>query len=146
MKLVERIHGPDGSIYLRRIKLTPSTPWGQLLFHTFFRGDMDADPHDHPWDFTTFPLNSYAELVGPATIQVVKRFRFHHRYAGHTHRVLHATDFRVPFYTLVWRGPYRRTWGFWRDWKEFVPYWEYLGLKPPARLGPSDKTRKVKES
>ena len=42
----------DGSKYMTRV-------WfGRLRVHVFYRGDADADPHDHPWDFWTFPLTS----------------------------------------------------------------------------------------
>src|SRR3546814_1271720 len=39
--------------------------WGQLLWHVFYRGDEDPDPHDHPWDFWTRPLfqGYYEELM-----------------------------------------------------------------------------------
>lgn len=36
---------------------------GRLRLHIFHRGDNDADPHDHPWNFWTFPLTSYVEEV-----------------------------------------------------------------------------------
>ena len=78
---------------------------GRLRFHVFHRGDLDADPHDHPWDFWTFPLRSYVEEVaipvggylsgdraGESNFElrrfVVKAFRWHFRPAEHRHRVL----------------------------------------------------------
>lgn len=83
---------------------------GRLRLHVFYRGDADPDPHDHPWEFWTFPLTSYVEEVMWAPVadairdgtsmasfpdpsnlisrQGVKRFRWHYRPATHCHRVL----------------------------------------------------------
>lgn len=159
---------------------------GRLRFHIFHRGDLDADPHDHPWNFWTFPLRSYVEEVaipvggyigGPRSGEsnfeirrfVVERFRWHFRPAEHRHRVighyagyvqgpsldnlpdglfktmtpaeanaLMASDSRYlavaddkKIATIVWRGPMRRTWGFWKSragrwcWQKFDKYiWE----------------------
>lgn len=36
---------------------------GRLRLHIFYRGDLDPDCHDHPWDFWTFPLTPYVEEV-----------------------------------------------------------------------------------
>ena len=100
------IYGADGeheTPYMTRFWI------GRLRLHIFHRGDADPDCHDHPWDFTTFPLRSYVEEVleerkqtrwsgGEKTVttyfirhtQIVKAFRFHFRKAEHRHRVLGA--------------------------------------------------------
>lgn len=75
---------------------------GRLRLHIFHRGDGDPDPHDHPWDFWTFPLTSYVEEVTTcdpqghhSTVrQVVRGWRLHHRPGTHTHRVLGRLDTR----------------------------------------------------
>lgn len=158
--LVQEIYGKDGTLYLRRWRLTPRFPFGQLCLHTFFRGDEDKDPHDHPWDFWTFPFTSYIEEVpisawrGNDTLLVrermslrtVERWRWHKRDASHIHRVvvpsngspnaLDAPDF--PFRTLVWLGRFRQhhKWGFWvpdpaRPGFRMKIHWKvYLGIKP----------------
>lgn len=93
---------------------------GRLRLHVFHRGDNDADPHDHPWSFWTFPLTSYVEevtapcasdsmwnYVKTGTMgtayrsyrQVVRAFRLHYRPATHTHRVLGR-----------WTGRWERPW------------------------------------
>lgn len=86
--------------------------FGRLRLHIFHRGDEDPDPHDHPWDFWTFPLTPYVEEVANPQIaeplqntrkvgsgwsdtlikhvQVVQAFRWNFRPATHTHRVLGA--------------------------------------------------------
>lgn len=101
------IYGVDGeheTPYMTRIWI------GRLRLHIFHRGDADPDPHDHPWDFWTFPLTSYVEEItidehaaecdlnaipGYALHlgfaierRVVRAFRLHFRPARHLHRVL----------------------------------------------------------
>ena len=118
---------------------------GRLRLHIFYRGDNDPDPHDHPWDFWTFPLTSYVEEVTNPHVtgddrgnpyvyrRVVERFQLHYRRATHCHRVLGrwsgaltpvpmSSDFKpAPTHTdgkiitLVWRGKSERPWGFLRD-------------------------------
>lgn len=133
----ETIHGAHGehrSPYLTRLWI------GRLRLHIFHRGDADPDPHDHPWDFWTFPLTAYVEEVRlercgrPPLVycQIVPAFRWSFRPAEHTHRVLgpaggtstlgikYAPEIwgrlaRVRqgrIITIVWRGPNRRQWGF----------------------------------
>ena len=126
----------DGVLYLTRFFLTPYTRWGQLMLHRFAQGDYDRHTHDHPFDFWTFPFSSYWEVVredwGIEYHRVVRSFRLHHRPAEFSHRVVSRVDVGVgiphdgepivplnqrkaPFWTLVWRGPRRRQWGFWTD-------------------------------
>jgi len=97
------VHGEHVTNYLTRIYC------GRLRLHIFHRGDNDPDPHDHPWDFWTFPLTPYVEEVvtwssskmalakvlgkdneGGFTRhrQVVPAFRLTYRPATHTHRVI----------------------------------------------------------
>ena len=125
--------------------------FGRLRWHTFYRGDDDPDCHDQPWSFTTFPLTSYVEeyvdlVIGQEPItryRVVKAFRFHHRPATFTHRVLGRWDRRATMgyperppqiktgkiHTIVWRGNPERDWGFlkkrdgewcWVGFKEYI--------------------------
>jgi hypothetical protein len=104
------IYGADGehsTPYMTRIWI------GRLRLHIFHRDDADPDPHDHPWEFWTFPLTGYVEeVVDPVitdtmaehdlyeghwdnrtgsamtSFRVVGAFRLHHRTATHTHRVI----------------------------------------------------------
>lgn len=95
-----------GDAYMTRMWI------GRLRLHVFHRGDEDPDPHDHPWDFWTFPLVPYVEEVtspfladgirqfgagregsGSAAFksrQVVQAWRWNFRPATHTHRVIGA--------------------------------------------------------
>jgi hypothetical protein len=142
------IYGRDGehsTPYLTRYKIG-----SRLMVNVFHRGDEDPDPHDHPWDFWTFPLTSYVEevpLEGPGRHpyitdfvtraphterRIVRAFRLHRRKAEHIHRVLgrHNSAWRGPvvlprgcIITLVWRGRDRRSdrWGFWVNDREQYP-------------------------
>lgn len=100
------LYGDDGDCrtpYLTRLVI------GRLRLHIFHRGDADPDPHDHPWDFWTFPLTAYVEdvtvrkldalagdhdpwsprvLRSETSRQVVPAFRWSFRAAEHTHWVL----------------------------------------------------------
>lgn len=147
--------GHENTVYLDRIALTPYTPFGQLLLHIFWRGDADQDPHDHPFDFWTMPLTSYDELeldprTGDMLLQTVSAWSWHARPAEHTHRVLYRTHRPgATIFTLVWRRPRRRSWGFWqhddgsrdarlprRFGRVFVPWRVYLGLRPNPLQSP----------
>lgn len=132
--------------------------FGRLRLHIFHRGDNDPDPHDHPWEFWTFPLTSYVEEVyvpeyrrpwdhkivsAQRRLELVERFKLHHRPATHCHRVLggyygldaYSEGKATPMVderkvvTIVWRGKIGRKWGFlknrsgvwcWVPWKEYV--------------------------
>lgn len=137
---ISTIYGADRETpYMTRVIV------GRLRLHIFHRGDEDPDPHDHPWDFWTFPVTSYVEEVTTdvgvfATIyarrrQLVRAFRLHHRPAEHMHRVLGRwsgchDDIRPGrIVTVVWLGRSRRAWGFlktrdgrwcWIAWREYV--------------------------
>lgn len=135
---------------------------GRLRLHIFHRGDNDPDPHDHPWDFWTFPLTPYEEevaepvtkgiaplellLCGPEHYtlrrQIVSAFRLHYRPATHCHRVIGRHGSIGPIVTIVWRGRNGRKWGFlrnrdgkwcWTPWKEYV-----FGGGKQAPCGPTD--------
>ena len=125
------------------------TVWeiGRLRLHCFHRGDIDPDPHDHMWDFWTFPLVSYIERIwtsglapdeGEWHYQAVHAWRIHKRSAEHTHLLVCAVSHPRPIWTIVWRGPNRREWGFWvlrekqtskmvgYDGRKFVPWRQYI--------------------
>lgn len=94
------IYGRDGehwNPYMTQVWI------GRLRLHIFHRGDLDPDCHDHPWEFWTFPLNSYVEdvaeqntitnldLLGEpikVTRKLVEAFKVHHRPAEYAHRVI----------------------------------------------------------
>jgi hypothetical protein len=119
-----------------------------VRLHKFWRGDDDRAPHDHPWNFWTFPLCSYKELVeykrvtaypyDPVKgrrrferrwlreVQEVKAFRLHRRPAKYRHIVLGRADgSSKPFWTLVVAGRVRNKWGFFPQPERFVPWREW---------------------
>jgi hypothetical protein len=113
---------------------------GCLRLHKFWRGDEDRAPHDHPWDFWTFPLASYAEteetLVGYERVRgvsspiwwrrdnTVKAFRIHYRPAKYRHIVRGGLT-GMPFYTIVFTTGVKNKWGFWPSPTTFVPWREW---------------------
>lgn len=108
--------------------------WAIVPFwvHCFHRGDCDPDPHDHEFDFVTFPLVSYVEHVLVETqtgewverYRLVKAWRFHRRKAEYRHRILGKWNGRVygngnpgvvhgKVWTILWKSkPRRKSWGF----------------------------------
>lgn len=144
----------ERTLYLARLPLTPMTRWGQLLWHVFYRGDEDPDPHDHPWDFWTMPLGQgyYEEVMehdGTIRLNRVRAWHWHFRSWAYTHRVLYpehsdggfgrlvdshsgiqapyrGTNACWPLFTLVFRRNYNgRPWGFWV--KSNNPVLEHIG-------------------
>lgn len=113
-----------------------------LRLHKFWRGDDDRAPHDHPWNFITFPFRDYLEHVqepsGREYVRVVKRLRFHYRPSGYRHIVLHGLEdisylrdglrhkaqlrTSKPFWTIVITGRRTRSWGFWPEHDHYI-YW-----------------------
>lgn len=135
MRFIERIYGRvDGekTCYLTRIQLWRTKHKGAGLYlHIFHRGDWDPDPHDHPWDFWTFPLTSYYEqrmaADGYLYINKVPGWRWTFLPATYAHRVLGRrykmedlewgfgtyTGLPGSIVTLVWHEAVSRKWGFW---------------------------------
>ena len=102
--------GPDRDRhYVTQIQLTPKTRWGWIILRVFHFTDRLCDPHDHGYNFWTFPLTSYEENVMDRETfeirqQTVKAFRFHWRPRTHTHQVLWPSHGRHEhFMTIAWR-------------------------------------------
>lgn len=117
-------------LYMRRWRIGPK--WGPgIRLHQIVRGDGDREMHDHPFAFLSLILwGGYFEhrpnprYCGPvpgsdlsrgafdATQQSVRRWHgplsFVFRRAGDLHRL----TLDRPAWTLVFRGPIRREWGF----------------------------------
>lgn len=105
-----------------------------IYLHIFHRSDADVF-HDHPWPFVTIPLwRGYREYTMDG-INQLKPFRAYYRPATWLHRVQLFRDFRTvphtekPAVTLVLRGRFCRTWGFWLGdrWEDFRTYFRRLG-------------------
>jgi hypothetical protein len=106
-----------------------------LRLHKFYRGDDDRAPHTHPFDFWTFPLAEYRELVSvprvsttgtPFTqnfIAKVRAFKWHYRPHKYRHIVLGRADgLKKPFWTIVFARFRSADWGFWTSPTTYVSY------------------------
>jgi hypothetical protein len=119
----------NGRPYLDRLRIV-QTPWFSVLLHRIHTPDLDRDPHDHPWWFTSLILSgSYEERIwdDPDRLNWVRtrrRPRFSLRAVRFTeaHRIT-AVDGLL--WTLVLTGPRRREFRFWTpagpvDWREYL--------------------------
>lgn len=97
--------------------------WFHIRLHTFYQGDDDSAPHDHPWWFITIPFTTYKETVftpdGRANTRKVRAFMPHFRRATHRHFVLEPEK---PFRTIILTGTLKRDWGFWPNEHSFIPH------------------------
>lgn len=134
---------PDGT-YLRRWFIA-TTRWGCIYLHKIMRSDMDQDPHDHPWNFTSIILKGgYREhtyiwwtdqntRLGVISHDVKPLNVIRHR-AEDIHQVkLYGNE--DPAWTLVFRGTYRRHWNFIQEdgpvfWRKYLDYWGPDTLDP----------------
>lgn len=120
--------GDGNSPYLTRWTLL-SCRLGAIYIHKFHRSDS-PEHHDHPWNFASVILwRGYIE----ETVSVrhnSQQWNYKRVWPGMTlrrqatwrHRVILVDD--KPAWTLVFRGPERREWGFftakgWQRWKEY---------------------------
>jgi len=121
----------DGEIYLRRWRLI-ETPWFGVLLHRIAKPDDGRSYHDHPWSFVSFVLRGwYRELVmwGPEGHPRIFAARRLVRWvtakrAEDAHRIEAVPPGGA--WTLVLRGPRRRTWGFYAP--NWIPWHVYLNV------------------
>lgn len=104
--------------YLRRYFIFTCKRFNIYLHH-IRRSDDDPDPHDHPWDFSTFILRGSYTNEGyrqcgasyPCLHPEFKDVRWYaKRKAEHIHQVKLIKKKMV--WTLIFTGPYRREWNF----------------------------------
>ena len=107
-----------------------------IYLHHILRSDEDRDLHDHPWPFTSLVLlggyweeEPWIEGTTPETWRsfTARTWRgplsvIRHQ-AKDYHRVI-LGDVDRPAWTLVFRGPRERRWGFrtksgWVHWKDY---------------------------
>lgn len=124
----------DGSVYLRRWFIykhkNPEKMTRRLMLHKFYRGDVDIDHHDHPWDFTSLILKggyweeSFRNVeTGKAAMTWYKPLSLIRRAADWAHRVVLPEG--QTCWTLVMTSPKKRSWGFytvngWCPWRRYV--------------------------
>lgn len=116
----------QGVLYLRRWILTPRIFGYQIFLHKIVRPDHDRCLHDHPWGFFGIVLSGgYTEDLPGGIRRTNKPGRFINRWSPNfTHRI-HSLLNGKASWTLLIRGPYRRSWGFytprgWMGWKAFL--------------------------
>lgn len=140
---VQRITGPDGTLYLWRLYLI-ETPFGGIKLHRIVRPDHDRAMHDHPWDFLSIVLRGgYTEAIDDGTFVPTAnvaavfpwrrvRWASFHR-AEDRHRIVKLERNR-PAWTLVLSGRKRRPWGFVEHpgapWERWDLYLERIGRQP----------------
>jgi len=106
----------DGEVYMRRWRFGNPNGFG-IRLHQILKSDPGRIHHDHPFDFVSVILRGgYIEH----TPQGVGRYE-----AGSVlvrpAESLHRLELIEPTWTLVFRGPYRRQWGFakWEHWQDY---------------------------
>ena len=110
-----------GSLYMKRWRWFSNDGIG-VRVHNIRRSDSDRELHDHPFDFTSIILwGGYWETRDDGSRTCYGPGSVVHRRA----EMLHRLELPGPAWTLVFRGPYRREWGFVRDgvwirWQDFV--------------------------
>lgn len=87
------------------------------VLHRFTAAEPEADPHDHPWGFTSFVVcGGYVEEVFNRYGTSVERVHLPGESlrveAGHVHRIVRLVDGEC--WTLVLPGPTERVSGFYR--------------------------------
>lgn len=100
----------------------------QLCLHKWFRSDNDRALHDHSGDSISMVIRgAYLEIFAADVSRIVLPFRPVFRKAETPHRVmlLSRSHEQRPVWSLWFRWPPRREWGFhcpkgWRHWKDFL--------------------------
>lgn len=108
-----------GAPYLKRIYVLV-TPWFSVMLHRIFRPDGQRELHDHPWTFLSFVLRGWYREDTPEGERRIRWMNWKRAEDRHSIRFVS----RKPVWTLVFTGPRRRIWGFWREGR-FIPWREY---------------------
>lgn len=134
MKLLQKrvLTGCDGSPYLTRWYLIDGR-FGGIMLHRFHRSDEDKHLHDHPWNFASVLLwGGYFEEVQCSSLECEwtgfiwrPPFSVLFRRAGFAHAVRLRPGTEGKVWSLVFKGPQVRRWGFhteggWVHWKAYL--------------------------
>lgn len=104
-----------GDDYITRWRII-DTPWFGIFLHKIHRPDACPIWHDHPWSFIGFVLRGgYVESVrDPKTTLISERHvRWFNRKRLIDAHFIARLD-RTPTTTLLFVGPTKRKWGYWR--------------------------------
>lgn len=119
------------SLYLRRFYVYRGKDTHYFI-HYIRRSDNDRDPHDHPWDFSSYMIaGGYTEQIafrsgGSPTKSYTRALKPGQKIfnqAEHTHKV--SLPLGQTAWTFVAAGNARRVWGFltengWVDWRTYL--------------------------
>lgn len=95
--------------------------WG-IRIHHIVSSDLDRELHDHPFDFVSLIIcgPGYFEELVDGSVTFYPQFSIVRRRAEDLHRL----ELTGPVWTIVFRGPRKRRWGFMTTdgWKEAETY------------------------
>ena len=108
------------------------------VLHHFTAAEPEADPHDHPWGFTSFVLSGgYVEEVfevefGWSRTVTRRQGEAFTVDAGHVHRIVRLLEGEC--WTLVLPGPLERVSGFYRWAEDGTPMYRRWDQQEWGRL------------
>ena len=135
--LVKEIVAKNGQVRFRRFRLL-QTPWRAVYIHQIMGSDLDADMHDHPFDFSSVILEgAYQEQTSYAPDFVGSQFKTY--YSGdvivHKAEDVHKlTLISGEVWTLVFTSGRDRDWGYRLRDGSWVPHKTYRQLKNEGKL------------
>lgn len=130
--LVKKIVSQKGVTHFRRWRLFWS-PWGSIYLHNITNSDLDIDPHDHPWDFSSLIIKgSYSEVSRyPIDDYKVDYTKVYKPGMVNTKKTVdcHKLTLLTPsVWTLVFVGKRKHDWGY-QTAKGWVHHKEYNRLR-----------------
>ena len=135
--LVKEIVSKFGKVHFRRFRLL-QTPWFAIYVHQILQSDMDADPHDHPWNFASVILEGsyYEESRFAPDFDTSHYQQF---YSGDVieHKAEDVHKIRLvsnEVWTLVFVWGKRREWGYRFPDGTWIGHEEYRQLKNEGKL------------
>lgn len=134
--LVKEIISKQGMVHFRRYRLL-QTPWFAIYIHQICKSDMELDPHDHPWNFTSIILEgAYRERVWyPPNFDELHYFDHYsgdvieHK-AEDAHKITLVSN---EVWTLVFTSGRDRYWGY-QTKAGWIGHKEYRELKNEGKL------------
>ena len=119
----------DGDPYLTRYYIFGNRDtWFALYLHEFHRADKDRDLHNHPWKFALSYIlkGEYEEMKLTRGLDSVIHRKGNFNFISGTcfHRIARITP---NLYTLFFRGPRNKKWGFLRAHHDSVIFEQFKG-------------------
>jgi hypothetical protein len=127
----DEIFDGEGAAYMRRFHLE-FTRDRSIRFHQILASDPIADPHDHPWDYTTFLASGGYTEITPDGETYYEAPCVLTRKAEQLHRLV-LTE---PVWSYIVCGRARRRWGY-RTEAGWVPWTRHAGTAGFAPCEPA---------